>query len=93
MSQFDYFIFNYNENFSNLLTSTHDQILFQDLRDTLLEFPNGKLLVVNLTSWQTIEYFSLLGFKYVSGNYFGSEINKLPQIDTKKINKLISIKD
>ena len=93
LSQFDYFIFNYNENFSNLLTSTHDQILFQDLRDTLLEFPNGKLLVVNLTSWQTIEYFSLLGFKYVSGNYFGSEINKLPQIDTKKINKLISIKD
>ena len=90
---FDYFIFNFQDNFPNILTSTHEQILFQDLRDTLLSYPNGKLTAVNLTSWQAVEYFSLLGFRYVSSSFFGKETNKAPQIDTRKINKLLSLKE
>lgn len=93
LSKFDYFIFNYRDNFSNLFSSIHEQILFQDLRDTLKDFPNGKLTAVNLTSWQSIEYFTLLGFNFVSGSYLGNDINKLPQNDPKKINKLLSIRN
>ena len=58
-----------------------------------MDFPKGKLVAVNLKSWQAIEFFTSLGFKYVSGPYFGSEINKTPSIDTKKINKLLSLYD
>lgn len=93
LKSFDYFIFNYSEHFPNLLSSTQDQILFQNLVNNLKENPKGKLTAVNLKSWQAIEYFSSLGFKYVSASYFGSEVNKLPQIDTKKVNKLLSLID
>ena len=93
LEMFDYFIFDQNNSFSQILTSTQDQILFQNLTNTLMEFPKGKLVAVNLKSWQAIEFFSSLGFKYVSGPYFGSEINKTPSIDTKKINKLLSLYD
>jgi hypothetical protein len=93
LEMFDYFIFDQNNSFSQILTTTQDQILFQNLTNTLMEFPKGKLVAVNLKSWQAIEFFSSLGFKYVSGPYFGSEINKTPSIDTKKINKLLSLYD
>lgn len=93
LNYFDYFVFNYGKNFSTLLTSSQEQILFQNMRNTLMEYHKGKLTAVNLTSWQAIEYFADQGFKYVSGNYFGNEINKLPTLDTKKINKLLSLND
>ncbi|MDD7735442.1 MAG: hypothetical protein PT941_01510 [Bacillales bacterium] len=90
---FDYFIFDFNENFSNLLSSNQEQILIQNLVTTLFDYPLGKLLAVNLSSWQAIEYFASLGFKYVSGPIFGHEVNKIPPVDTKKINKLLSINE
>ena len=93
LEMFDYFIFDQNNSFAQILTSTQDQILFQNLTNTLMDFPKGKLVAVNLKSWQAIEFFASLGFKYVSGPYFGSEINKTPSIDTKKINKLLSLYD
>lgn len=93
LEMFDYFIFDQNNSFAQILTSTQDQILFQNLTNTLMDFPKGKLVAVNLKSWQAIEFFTSLGFKYVSGPYFGSEINKTPSIDTKKINKLLSLYD
>ena len=90
---FDYFIFDFNENFSSLLSSNQEQILIQNLVTTLFDYPTGKLLAVNLSSWQAIEYFASLGFKYVSGPLFGQEINKIPPVNTKKINKLLSMNE
>ena len=90
---FDYFIFDFNENFSSLLSSNQEQILIQNLVTTLFDYPTGKLLAVNLSSWQAIEYFASLGFKYVSGPIFGQEINKIPPVNTKKINKLLSMNE
>ena len=58
-----------------------------------MEYASIQMTAVNLTSWQAIEYFSSLGFKYVSGPYFGQENNKLPSIETKKINKLVSLNE
>ena len=91
LKMFDYYIFDQSTSFSNILTSTQDQILLQNLIINLLDFSNGKLTAVNLNSWQAIEYFSSLGFKYVSGPYFGMETNKAPSVDSKKINKLLSL--
>ena len=90
---FDYYIFDQESSFSNILTSTQDQILLQNLVNNLMDFSSGKLSAVNLKSWQAIEYFSSLGFTYVSGSYFGMENNKAPTIDTKRINKLLSLYD
>lgn len=93
LKKFNYFIFNFKESFPNLLSSTQEQILIQSLVNTLMEYSSIQLTAVNLTSWQAIEYFSSLGFKYVSGPYFGQENNKLPSIETKKINKLVSLNE
>lgn len=93
LKMFDYYIFDQESSFANILTSTQDQILLQNLVNNLMDFSSGKLSAVNLKSWQSIEYFSSLGFTYVSGSYFGMENNKAPTIDTKRINKLLSLYD
>lgn len=93
LKKFNYFIFDYKESFANLFSSTQDQILLQSLVNTLMGYSQIQLTALNLTSWQAIDYFSSLGFKYVSGPYFGQEVNKLPSIETKKINKLLSLNE
>ena len=61
--------------------------MFLILTDGTVNIPVGVFnLICNLP-------LCILGFKYVSGPYFGSEINKTPSIDTKKINKLLSLYD
>lgn len=93
LQYFNYFIVDYKNNFANVLSSIQDQILLQSLVNNLLEIKNVKLIGVNLTSWQAIEYFSSLGFHYVSGPVLGQQLNSLPPIETKKINKLMSFNE
>lgn len=93
LKSFDYFLFNFEENFSNVLSSTQDQILLQNLVNRLFEYPNGKLCAIHLPSWQAIEYFTMLGFHCVSASYFGKETNKIPPIDTKRLTKLMTLND
>ena len=45
-----------------IILKEQDQILFQNLTNTLMDFPKGKLVAVNLKSWQAIEFFTSLGF-------------------------------
>lgn len=86
---FDFFIIDENI-FSDLLSNSKHQILFQDLIQKLSSYQKD-IIGVNIGSWQSFEYFIKQNVTCYSTDILGYSYDTLPVIDEKKFNKSIDI--
>ena len=88
MSAFDFFFLS-EESFPKAFES-QEQIFYLDMLSRL-SFYTGQVIAQDISSWTLIDFACKNGIKHVSSPIFNQATKKLPEIENKKVNKLINM--